>query len=203
MKPTKMILGLTLAWAFTGSAARGQTTSVPSPVQAGLKTYRLTYTLTETDGGKRVGIQHVAMIVVSGRKTVLKQGNRVPLVTGSVSTSGGAQTQVQYLDIGLNIDASVEESSDGVKLNTAFEQSSIAEEKSGLGTQDPIVRQAKLEGTSILTAGKPLILGSIDIPNSAKRLDVEVVMERVGAMAAHADDSEVPSPHGTAEATGQ
>lgn len=179
MKPTKMILGLTLALAFGGPGALGQTNSVPSPVQAGAKTYRLTYTLTETDGGKRVGTQHFAMIVVSGRKTVLKQGNRVPLVTGSVSTSGGPQTQVQYLDIGLNIDASIEESADGVKLNTQVEQSSIAEEKSGLGTQDPIVRQAKLEGTSILAAGKPLILGSMDIPGTARRLDIEVVMEHV------------------------
>ncbi|HTA87436.1 MAG TPA: hypothetical protein VK729_14280, partial [Silvibacterium sp.] len=49
----------------------------------------------------------------------------------------------------------IEESADGVKLNTQVEQSSIAEEKSGLGTQDPIVRQAKLEGTSILAADKP------------------------------------------------
>jgi hypothetical protein len=85
----------------------------------------------------------------------------------------------QYLDIGLNIDASIEESADGVKLNTQVEQSSIAEEKSGLGTQDPIVRQAKLEGTSILAAGKPLILGSMDIPGTARRLDIEVVMEHV------------------------
>jgi hypothetical protein len=143
------------------------------------------------------------MIVVSGRKTVLKQGNRVPLVTGSVSTSGGAQTQVQYLDVGLNIDASIEESADGVKLNTAVEQSSIAEGKSGFGTQDPIVRQAKLEGTSILAAGTPLILGSMDIPSSARRLDIEVVMEHVGAMAARADGREVPSLHGAADATGQ
>jgi hypothetical protein len=203
LKPTKMILGLTLALAFGGSGARGQTTSVPSPVQAGLKTYRLTYTLTETDGGKRVGTQHFGMVVVSGRKTVLKQGNRVPLVAGSVSTSGGAQTQVQYLDVGLNIDASIEESNDGVKLNTAVERSSIAEEKSGLGTQDPIVRQAKLEGTSILTAGKPLVLGSMDIiPSTARRLDIEVVMEHVGAMAAQADGREVPSPYGAADATG-
>ena len=201
MKPTKMILGLTLALAFGGSGARGQTNSVPSPVQAGLKTYRLTYTLTETDGGKRVGTQRFAMIVVSGRKTVLKQGNRVPLVSGSVSTSGGAQTQVQYLDTGLNIDASIEESADGVKLNTAVEQSSISEEKSGLGPQDPIVRQAKLEGTSILTAGKPLILGSMDIPSTARRLDIEVVMDHVGAMT-QADGREVPSPHGAADATG-
>ena len=200
MKPTKMILGLSLALAFGGSAARGQTNSVPSPVQARLKTYRLTYTLTETDGGKRVETQHFAMIVVPGRKTVLKQGNRVPLVAGSVSTSGGAQTQVQYLDIGLNIDASIEESADGVKLNTQVEQSRIAEEKSGLGTQDPIVRQAKLEGTSILTAGKPLILGSMDILSAARRLDIEVVMEPVGAMI-QADGREVPSPHGAADAT--
>jgi len=196
-----MILGLTLALAFGGSGARGQTNSLPSPVQGGWKTYRLTYTLTETEGGKRVGTQHFAMIVVSGRKTVLKQGNRVPLVTGSVSTSGGAQTQVQYLDIGLNIDASIEESADGVKLNTQVEQSSIAEGKSGLGTQDPIVRQAKLEGTSILTAGTPLILGSMDIPSTARRLDIEVVMEHVGAMA-QADGREVPGLHGAADATG-
>ena len=201
MKPAKMILGLTLALAFGGSGARGQTNSLPRPVQAGWKTYRLTYTLTETEGGKRVGTQHFAMIVVSGRKTVLKQGNRVPLVTGSVSTSGGAQTQVQYLDIGLNIDASIEESADGVKLNTQVEQSSIAEGKSGLGTQDPIVRQAKLEGTSILTAGTPLILGSMDIPSTARRLDIEVVMEHVGAMA-QADGREVPGLHGAADATG-
>ena len=179
MKPTKMILALTLALASVGPGARGQTNSVPSPVQAGSKTYRLTYTLTETDGGKRVGTQHFAMIVVSGRKTVLKQGSRVPLVTGSLSNSGGAQNQVQYIDIGLNVDASIEESGDGVRLNTQVEQSSIAEEKSGLGTQDPIVRQSKLEGTSILIAGKPLLLGSMDIPRSARHLDIEVVMEPV------------------------
>jgi len=179
LKPTKVFLALTLALVFGGSGARGQTNSAASPAQAGSKTYRLTYTLTETDGGKRIGTQHFAMIVVSGRKTVLKQGNRVPLVTGTVSTSGGPQTQVQYLDIGLNIGASIEETGNGVKLNTEVEQSSIAEEKSGLGTQDPIVRQSKLEGTSILTAGKPLILGSMDLSSSARHLDIEVVMEPV------------------------
>jgi hypothetical protein len=177
-----MILALTLALAFGGPGASGQTNSVPSPAQAGSKTYRLTYTLTETDGGKRVGTQHFAMVVVSGRKTVLKQGSKVPLVTGTVSTSGGPQTQVQYLDIGLNIDASIEESGEGIKLNTQVEQSTVAEEKSGLGTQDPIIRQTKLEGTSILTADKPLTLGSMDIPGSARRLDIEVVMEPVVQM---------------------
>jgi hypothetical protein len=126
LKPTKMILGLTLALAFGGPGASQRACLHPFPL-----------------------------------------------------VCGGAQTQVQYLDIGLNIDASIDESAHGVKLNTQVEQSSIAEEKSGLGTQDPIVRQAKLEGTSILTAGKPLILGSMDIRGTARRLDIEVVMEHV------------------------
>jgi hypothetical protein len=56
---------------------------------------------------------------------------------------------------------------------------SIAEEKSGVGAQDPIVRQTVMEGTAFLAVGKPLILGSIDIPGSTRRLDIEVVMEQV------------------------
>ena len=33
------------------------------------KTYRLTYTINESDGGKRIGSQHFALIVVSGQRT--------------------------------------------------------------------------------------------------------------------------------------
>ena len=49
------------------------------------KNYRLTYTVTEMDGGKQIGIQHYAMIMTSGQETTLKLGNKVPIVTGSYS----------------------------------------------------------------------------------------------------------------------
>jgi hypothetical protein len=45
--------------------------------------------------------------------------------------------------------------------------------------QDPIVRQITLEGASILTPGKPTILGSLDVPGTTRHLDVEVAMELV------------------------
>jgi len=48
-----------------------------------------------------------------------------------------------------------------------------------VGAQDPIVRQTVMESTSFLTQGKPLMLGSVDIPGSTRHLDVEVVMELV------------------------
>jgi type II secretory pathway component GspD/PulD (secretin) len=145
------------------------------------KTYRLTFTTTETDGGKRVGVQHFAMLVAAGQRTVMKQGSKVPIATGSYNASGntGAQTQFTYIDVGMNFDVNLDELANGVRLRSKVEQLGVAEQSSGVGVQDPIIRQSLLEGTSFLTAGKPLVLGSIDIPGSTRHLDIEVVMEQV------------------------
>ncbi len=142
------------------------------------KSYRLTYTITETDDGKKTGTQRVTLIVLSGEKTDLKQGSRVPIVTGSFDTStpnAQAETQVQYMDVGLNIEASL----DGDRLRTKVEQTSVAEEKSGMGAQDPIVHQTVLEGISTLSQGKPVVLGSLDIPGSTRHQEIEVTSELV------------------------
>ena len=144
------------------------------------KTYRLSYTLTETDAGKRIGTQHVAVVVVSGGRTTVKQGSKIPVATGMStpnSSGGGTQTQVSYIDIGLNIDASLDDGVDGVRLRTKIEQSGVATQTSGMGPGDPIVRQTLLEGTSILTPGKPVILGALDIPDTTRHLDVDVVLD--------------------------
>lgn len=149
------------------------------------KTYRLTYTITEVDGGKRVGTEHYSMIVVTGQRATLKQGSKVPVLTGSynagsaTTSAAGVQTQYTYLDIGMNFAATLDEIDHGARLNSKVEQSSVAAEKSGTVEQDPIVRQTVLEGTSFLSLGKPLMLGSVDIPGSTRHMDIEVVMEQV------------------------
>jgi len=142
------------------------------------KIYRLTYTITESDAGKRIGSQHFALILVAGQRTTLKQGSKVPVATGTYTAgSSSAQTQFTYLDVGINLDATLDDAPDGVRLKSKVEQSSIAE--SAMGPQDPVVRQSVLEGTSIITLGKPLVLGAMDIPASTRHLDIEAVAELV------------------------
>ncbi len=142
--------------------------------------YRLTYTITELDGGKRTGAEHYALVVVAGDKTELKQGTRVPIVTGSIdSDTGKPNTQFQYVDLGLKIDATLDVSGESLTLRTKLEQSGVADEKSNVGIQDPVIRQSTLEGTSTLVPGKALVLGSIDVPGSTRREEVEVVAEAV------------------------
>jgi hypothetical protein len=138
------------------------------------KIYRLTYTMTERDGEKTLGVEHLSLVVASGSKTVLKQGSRVPVGIG-----GGTKAEVTYLDIGEEIEASLDGYFDGARLRTKVVQSSIAEDKSSVGTQDPVIRQTTLEGTSTLIQGKPLVLGSLDIPGSTRRQEIEVVSELV------------------------
>ena len=140
------------------------------------KAYRVTYTITEVDNGKRTGAQHVALVVVAGEKSVLKHGDRVPLVTGMYGKESAEQSsQVQYIDVGLNIEASL----DGDRLRSRVEQSSVAEEKSGIGVQDPIVRQTSVDATSDITAGKTLLIGSLDISGTTRHQEIEAVAEPV------------------------
>jgi type II secretory pathway component GspD/PulD (secretin) len=138
------------------------------------KEYKLTFTITETDGAKQTGVQHLSMTILPGARTVMKQGSRVPIVTGSYREgSGDANTQVQYQDVGLSIEANL----DGTSLHTKVEQTSPSAEPSGMGAKDPVVRQSVLEGTTNLTPGKSLVLGSLDIPGSTRRRVVELAVE--------------------------
>lgn len=144
------------------------------------KTYRLTYTITETDSGKRTGAHSVVLITALGQKTVFKQGNKVPIVTGTFDPGTTTEnSQVQYQDVGLFIEASVDAYADGLRLRSKVEQSSLAEEKSGIGPQDPVIHQAVLEGTSVLALGKQLTLGSFDLPGATRNQAIEVVAEVV------------------------
>ena len=138
------------------------------------QTYRVTYTITDIDNGKRMGSHSLDLTVVTGEKTVMKHGNRVPIVTGMFDKETSTQnSQVQYLDVGLNIEAYI----NGSMLRSKVEQSSVSDERSGIGAQDPVVGQTLVEGTFNIAAGKPFVLGSLDIPGSTRRQEIEVRAE--------------------------
>lgn len=143
--------------------------------------YRLTYTVTDFDSGKRTGSQSCVMLAVLGQRSIFKQGNRVPIVTGTfdMQSPSAANTQVQYLDVGLAIDATVDGSPDGLTLRAKIEESSVAADKAAIAVQDPVVHQVVFQETAQLVQGKPLVLGSLDIPGTTQRQEIEVAAELV------------------------
>jgi len=187
MKRAFQSLSIALVLLFCGQATRAQQpaqTSDNKPTEDAPQgvphTYRLTYTITETDGTRPLGSQHFAMTVnARAGDASLKLGSKVPVITGSYSTTASAsQTQFTYLDVGLNIKAHLIEFPGGAQVFSKIEQSSVADKPSNL-QGEPIIRQATLENTALLSLGKPVMLGSLDVPGSTRHLDIEVLLEVV------------------------
>jgi type II secretory pathway component GspD/PulD (secretin) len=145
------------------------------------KVYRLTFTLAESDSGKRVGIQHFSIIVVADQRTVLKQGDKIPVATGTYEAKNdtGTQTQFQYLYIGISVDATLSDSRDGLRLKSKIEQSSLGQPSLIAGVQEPVIRQTVLEGTSAIQLNKPLTLGGLDVESTTRHVDIEVIAEPI------------------------
>jgi hypothetical protein len=187
MKLASGILGIALLLTCGGKTVLAQsdvsnqkTTSTNTETMP--KTYRLTYTITESDGVKHLGTQHFALTVNPETKdSEVKLGSRVPIATGSYQPQSPSQANVQfqYVDVGLNLSVHIREFAGGVEVHSKLEQSSVAEEKSSVSVNDPVIRQATLMNTALLTAGKPVMLGSLDVPGSTRHLDIEVVLELV------------------------
>jgi hypothetical protein len=187
MKLAYGILGIALALtsadrAFAQTQAPDDKTNSTNS-EAAPKTYRLTYSITESDGARHLGTQHFALTVNPDAHTAtVKLGSRVPIATGSYNTqnpAAAANVQFQYIDVGLNISARLREFAVGVEAYSKMEQSSVGEEKSTIGSNDPVIRQETLENTAVLTPGKPVMLGSLDVPGSTRHQDIEVVLEIV------------------------
>lgn len=145
------------------------------------KSYRLTFTVEEFDGSKRGDAHHFSLNVVSGQRSVLKQGSKVPIITSMYNPNGqSAENEFQYLDVGMNFDTTLEYTPGGLDLQFKIEQSSVADEHmSGALSSEPIVHQTVLQGMSALAPGKSTNLGSIDVAGTTRRLDVEVVAQPI------------------------
>ena len=77
----------------------------------------------------------------------------------------------------MNFSSTMQEMGTNGRLRLSVGQSSIAPETAGVALQSTIVRQTSLAGEATLAPGKPMMLGSVDIPGSTRHLDIEVLME--------------------------
>jgi hypothetical protein len=151
----------------------------PKPLQP-VQSYRLDFSFNEVADGKILNTRHYSMNMTGGNPNEIKIGTRVPVATGS-SSSTPAATQYQYLDIGTNIWAQLREHGDEFILVVRGEVSNLdveTGEHSG-AMLPPVVRQIKINGDTLLVVGKPIVIGSVDDPNSKKQFQLEVTVTKL------------------------
>lgn len=147
-------------------------------------TYRLAFSIFELQEGKRTNQRDFSLITIADGKgpySRIKIGTKVPIVTAKDHDN----TQFTYTDVGLELECSAMETTNN-KLSVRIELnlSSFAPvEQSVIDTRSvansPVFRTISQHLRTVLTPGKPQIIGSMDDVNSNKRFQVEVTATRV------------------------
>jgi hypothetical protein len=103
----------------------------------------------------------------------IKIGTKIPLET--------KENEFQYLDLGTSIWAQLREQRDQTTLVVRAEVSNFAIPEHGLDKPDyhPALRQLKVSGSTLLPLTKPMVLDSVDDPNSKKQFQLEVTVTKL------------------------
>ncbi len=109
----------------------------------------------------------------------IKIGTRVPVV--SASSLSVPASQWQYLDVGTNIWAQLQDRGGECVLIVHADVSNLdtSNDSEHAGGSPPIVRQIKISGSTLLVVGKPILIGSMDDPNSKRQFQLEVTVTQL------------------------
>lgn len=164
--------------------------SAPKAEEKPVHAYRLDFSLNELEGDKKINSRHYSInLDVPGDRQDIKIGTRVPVATSSfsansVSSTPGsplANTQWQYIDVGTHISCSLKEHGDELELHADSEISNIdtGPARDNGGVLNPVVRQIKIDGSTVVVPGKPIVIGSADDPTSNRQFQLEVTVTKL------------------------
>lgn len=142
--------------------------------------YRLDFSFYELADGKRINTRHYTLNLTVGSNDELKIGTRVPVETGKFNASDPSFS-FQYLDVGTTIWADLRMWSGELRLEVHSDVSNLdlAAEHAPSPETPPIVRHIQIAGTTLLTTGKPILIGSMDDPNSNREFQLEVTATKL------------------------
>ena len=163
---------------LNGTSDQTSSAKAPQQPQKAIRPYRLDFSLNELEDGKKINSRHYSMNLTAGSGDEIRIGTRVPVRTGSDPV---ANNMLQYMDVGTKIWANLREAGDDVQLEVRSEISNLdrAPGHDSNPALPPIVRQIQLRGSTLLVVGKPIIIGSVDDPNSNRQFQLEVTVTKL------------------------
>jgi len=134
--------------------------------------YRLDFSVNELEDGKKINTRQYSMNLNADDADEIKIGNRVPVDSGPGT--------FQYLDVGTNIWCRIGERAEGLPLTVRADVTNLAIPDQANGHESrPVVRQFKINASTLAQVGKPMVVGSVDDPNSKRQFQLEVTVSKV------------------------
>ncbi len=171
-----MVLMLVAVMRQTSAQESGPTKTTPENAEPG-HTFRLDFTVSEIEDKKPINSRQYSMNLNAGDQNQIKIGSRVPFEQ--------KQGEFTYIDVGTSIWCRMRDRHDltwlgnDVLLNVHSEISNFAvPEQQGQNVR-PLLRQLNIDASTITPVGKPLVVGSVDDPNSRRQFQLEVTVTKI------------------------
>ena len=170
-----LITALVVAAGIRQASAQesGAAKAAPGATEPG-HAYRLDFSVNESEDGKRINSRQYSMNLSAGDNRDIKIGTRVPFEQ--------KQGEFTYLDVGTSVWCRLRDRSDvaglgnDILLDVRAEVSNFAvPEQQGQNVR-PLLRQLKIEASTLALVGKPMVVGSVDDPNSKRQFQLEVTV---------------------------
>jgi len=173
---------LTLAFTVGGGAQKalaqdsGELKATPKPLSA----YRIDFSVNELEDGKKINTRQYSMNLQADDQNEIKIGTKVPFEQ--------KKDEFQYVDVGTNIWCRIGSSvpwekgvehPEGIPLSVRAEVSNFARPDQERTSSIPELRQLQIKASTIAQLGKPMIVGSVDDPNSKRQFQLEVTVTKL------------------------
>lgn len=184
---TIAILGFMTCWGVAGYAqdaaqatyekAKAETkqnieSAAASEREKPVHAYRLDFSVNELEDGKKINTRQYSLNLNADDGNEIKIGTRVPVESG--------QGQFQYMDVGTRIWCRIGERPDGIPLSVRADISNFAIPDQGTGHESrPVIRQFSINASTLVLPGKPMVVGSVDDPNSKRQFQLEVTVTKL------------------------
>jgi hypothetical protein len=136
--------------------------------------FKVDFTVRDSgDAGGKTGRKY-SLMVYGQEKGVFKIGNRVPVTTGT----GSVNSQYTYVDVGVNLDVTLQEMLGRISMRADVDLSTAVMNEKMPGAA-PTISQIKLAIFTSVPPAKPTIVASFDDPVTARKFDIEAVVNKV------------------------
>jgi hypothetical protein len=120
--------------------------------------------------GKKINTRHYSMYQNSGGWNRIDISSRV-----SVSTP---QMPLETLNVGTTINCTLNESVEDIALQVRGDFSNLRSPDDQHSAR-PVVRQMSINGSTIVTLGKPAVIGVVEDPNSNRQFQLDATVTRL------------------------
>jgi 3D (Asp-Asp-Asp) domain-containing protein len=166
-----LILTLMVGGIWKASAQDSSPSKSASDAEKIVNAYRLDFSVNEFEDSKKINTRQYSMNLNADDSNEIKIGTRVPVES--------KQGEFQYIDVGTNIWCRLVERPNGLSIAVRSEISNFAMPDQQGQQARPVLRQLSIKASTVAQLGKPMVVGSVDDPNSKRSFQLEITVTKL------------------------